>query len=41
VLTIGSAQRGHKEDGMKIEVRRLERIETTAIGDGCCGCTDC
>ncbi|WP_345630124.1 hypothetical protein [Rugosimonospora acidiphila] len=26
---------------MKIEVRKLERIETTAIGNGCCGCTDC
>jgi hypothetical protein len=26
---------------MKIEVRKLERIETTAAADGCCGCTDC
>jgi hypothetical protein len=28
-------------DTMKIEVRKLERIETTALANGCCGCTDC
>jgi len=26
---------------MKIAIRKLERIETTLIKDGCCGCTDC
>jgi len=43
VLTPGQRSLGESREAMTIVVRKLERIETTAIVDagGCCGCSDC
>jgi hypothetical protein len=29
------------EHHVKIAIRKLEKIETTSLSRGCCGCTDC